>query len=159
MGTMASQITSLTIVYSTVNWGTDQRKHQSSAPLAFVWGIHRWPVNSPYKRPVTWKMFPFDDVIMIMVEIMMVNYVIYASRILSCNAMAKISAMITDMLRGQRKNQTQITRVNKRDKIRVLLTVRSVESLYNCWPHRWTQGSMFLKTWKQKTIIIATVMT
>ena len=32
--------------------------------LAFVWGIHRWPVNSPHKWPVTQKMFPFDDVIM-----------------------------------------------------------------------------------------------
>ena len=42
----------------------DQRKHQSSASLAFVRGIHRWPVNSPHKGPVTQKMFPFDDVIM-----------------------------------------------------------------------------------------------
>ena len=41
-----------------------QRKHQSSASLAFVWGIHRWPVNSPYKGPVMQKMFPFDNVIM-----------------------------------------------------------------------------------------------
>ena len=41
MGAMASQITSLTIVYSTIYWGADQRKHQSSATLAFVWGIHR----------------------------------------------------------------------------------------------------------------------
>ena len=64
MGTMASQITSLTIVYSTVYSGPDQRKHRSSASLAFVRGIHRWPVNSPYKWPVTRKMFPFDDVIM-----------------------------------------------------------------------------------------------
>ena len=40
---MASQITSLTIVYSTVSSGADQGKHQSSASLAFVWGIHRWP--------------------------------------------------------------------------------------------------------------------
>ena len=39
-------------------------KHQSSASLAFVLGIHRWPVNSPHKGPVTRKMFPFDDVIM-----------------------------------------------------------------------------------------------
>ena len=39
-------------------------KHQSSASLAFVRGIHRWPVNSPHKGPVTRKMFPFDDVIM-----------------------------------------------------------------------------------------------
>ena len=64
MSTMASQITSLSIVYSTVNSGTDQRKHQSSASLAFVRGIHRWPVDSPHKGPVTRKMFPFDNVIM-----------------------------------------------------------------------------------------------
>ena len=64
MGAMASQITSLTIVYSTVHSGTDQRKHQSSASLAFVCGIHRRPVNSPHKWSVTRKMFPFDDVIM-----------------------------------------------------------------------------------------------
>ena len=64
MSTMASQITSLTIVYSTLYSGTDQRKYQSSASLAFVLGIHRWPVNSPHKGLVTQKMFPFDDVIM-----------------------------------------------------------------------------------------------
>ena len=63
MGAMASQTTSLTIVYSTVYSGADQRKHHSSASLAFVRGIHRWPVNSPHKWPVTRKMFPFDDVI------------------------------------------------------------------------------------------------
>ena len=65
MTTMASQITSLTIVYSIVYSGTDQRKHQSSASLAFVRGIHWGPVNSPHKGPVTRKMFPFDDVITI----------------------------------------------------------------------------------------------
>ena len=64
MGAMASQITSLTIAYSTVYSDADQRKHQSSASLAFVREIHRWPVNSPRKWPVTRKMFPFDDVIM-----------------------------------------------------------------------------------------------
>ena len=65
MGTIASQITSLTIVYSTVYSGADQRKHHGSASLAFVRGIHRRPVNSPHKWPVTRKMFPFDDVIMV----------------------------------------------------------------------------------------------
>ena len=65
MSAMASQITSLTIVYSTIYSGADQRKHQSSTSLAFVWGIHRWPVNSPHKRSVKQKMFPFDDVIML----------------------------------------------------------------------------------------------
>ena len=64
MGEMSSQITSLTIVYSNVYSGVDQSKHQSSASLAFVWGIHRGPVNSPHKWSVTRKMFPFDDVIM-----------------------------------------------------------------------------------------------
>ena len=64
MDAMASQITSLTIVYSTVCSSADQRKHQSSASLAFVRGIHRWPVNSPHKWPVKRKMLPFDDVIM-----------------------------------------------------------------------------------------------
>ena len=60
MGRMASQITGLTFVYSTVNSGADQRKRQSSASLAFVRGSHRWPVNSPHKWPSTRKMFPFD---------------------------------------------------------------------------------------------------
>ena len=64
MGAMASQITILTIVYSTVYSNADQRKHQSSASLAFVRGIHRGPVNSPHKWSVTRKIFPFDDVIM-----------------------------------------------------------------------------------------------
>ena len=54
MGAIASQIASLTIVYSTVYSDADQRKHQSSASLAFVRG---WPV--------TRKMFPFDDVIIL----------------------------------------------------------------------------------------------
>ena len=61
MSAIASQITSLTIVYPTVYSGADQIKHQNSSSLAFVRGIHRWPVNSP---PVTRKMLPFDDVIM-----------------------------------------------------------------------------------------------
>ena len=65
MSAMASQITSLTIVYSSVYSGADQRKHQSSASLAFVRGIHQWPVNSPHKRPVSRQMFPFDDAIML----------------------------------------------------------------------------------------------
>ena len=64
MGKIASQITSLTIVYSTVYSGTDQRKHERCALLAFVRGIHQWPVNSPHKGPEMWKMFAFDDIIM-----------------------------------------------------------------------------------------------
>ena len=64
IGTMASQLTSLIIAFSAVYSDADQRKHQSSASLAFVRKIHRWPMNSPHKWPLTRKMFPFDDVIM-----------------------------------------------------------------------------------------------
>ena len=63
MGAIAFQITSLTIVYSIIYSDADQRKHQSSASLVFVRGIHLGPVNSPHKWPVTRKMLPFDDVI------------------------------------------------------------------------------------------------
>ena len=63
MAAVASEITSLTIVYSTVYSDAGQR-HNLSASLAFVRGIHRGPVNSPPKWPVTRKMFSFDDVIM-----------------------------------------------------------------------------------------------
>ena len=65
MGAIATQISSLTVVYSTVYSDADQGKHQSSASLAFVWGIQRGPMNSQHKWSVTPKLFPFDDVIMI----------------------------------------------------------------------------------------------
>ena len=65
MGAIASQSISFTIVYSTIYSDVDQRKQPSSALLAFVRGIHRGPLNSPYKWSVTRKMFPFDDVTMI----------------------------------------------------------------------------------------------
>ena len=64
MSVMASQITSVSIVCTTFVSRADQRKHQRVASLAFVRGIHRPPVNCPHKRPVTRKIFPFDDVIM-----------------------------------------------------------------------------------------------
>ena len=70
MGAMASQITSLAIVYSTVYLGAEQRKHQSSASLAFVRGFYRRLANSPDKWPVTRKKFPSDDVIMERLQIM-----------------------------------------------------------------------------------------
>ena len=57
MATIASQIPCLTIVYSIIYSDADQRKHQSSASLAFVRGIHRF-------RNLTRIFFPFDDVIM-----------------------------------------------------------------------------------------------
>ena len=54
------------IVCSAVCSGGDKGKHQSSASLAFVRGIHRSSVDSPHKGPVTRKMYPFDDVIVIL---------------------------------------------------------------------------------------------
>ena len=81
MGAVASQITNLTIVYLTVYSDADQRKHQSSASLAFVRGIHRRPVNSPRKWPVTRKMFPFDDVIMkSMIKLVLTWYSVHIPR-------------------------------------------------------------------------------
>ena len=63
MSMMPSQFISVAIVYSTICWRTGQRKQWSSASLAFVRGIHRWPANSPHEGPVTRRMFPFDDII------------------------------------------------------------------------------------------------
>ena len=62
MSAMESKITGVSIVCSIVCSGVDQRKHQNSASLAFVMGMHRWPLVSPHKGPVTRKMFPHDDV-------------------------------------------------------------------------------------------------
>ena len=65
MSAMASQITCISTVCSVACSGAHQRKHQSSALLAYhVSGIHRWPGDSPHEGPVTRKMGPFDDVIM-----------------------------------------------------------------------------------------------
>ena len=62
MGVMASQIASLTIVQPFIQAQIKENIHY--APLAFVREMHQWPVISPHTGPVTWKMFPFDDVIM-----------------------------------------------------------------------------------------------
>ena len=64
MTAMASPITGVSMLCSIVYSGSDQRKPQNSASLAFVGVIQRWPVNSPHKGPATRKMFPFDNVIM-----------------------------------------------------------------------------------------------
>ena len=63
MSVMVSQINGVSIVSSAVCWGANQRKHQSSASLAFVRGILRWPVDFHHKGPVTRTMFSSDDVI------------------------------------------------------------------------------------------------
>ena len=83
MSTMASQITSVSIVCSPVCSGADWRKYQSSTSLAFVRGIHWSPVNSQHKGPVTQKMFPFDDVIM---EIIFPSIVLHQSPLVANEA-------------------------------------------------------------------------
>ena len=45
-------------------FGRRSKKTSNLRVTGLWWGIHRGPVNSPHKGPVTWKMFPFDDVIM-----------------------------------------------------------------------------------------------
>ena len=64
MDAIASQITSLTIVYSTFHSGADQSKHQSSASLAFVWGIQPGTGEFPAQMASNAENVPFDDVIM-----------------------------------------------------------------------------------------------
>ena len=67
MGTVATQITSqpASRLFSQP-FIQAQIKENTKVPRnwPFVRGIHRWPVNSPHKGPVTRKLFPFDDVIM-----------------------------------------------------------------------------------------------
>ena len=55
----------ISIICSIVCSYADQGKHQSSASLAFKRGMHRWPVNSPHKGPVTQKCFhsmPYHEI-------------------------------------------------------------------------------------------------
>ena len=94
MTTVASQITSLTIVYSTVYSGAYQRKHQSSASLAFVRGIHRRPVNSPHKWPVTRKTFPFDYVIIKFIILLVFQCYLTSQRLIICNLWYQFSCYL-----------------------------------------------------------------
>ena len=63
MGTMASQPASSLFTQPFIRVQIKETL-KSTASLAAVRGIHRGPVNSPHKWPVTRKMFPFDDVVM-----------------------------------------------------------------------------------------------
>ena len=88
MSTLASQIASLTIVNSII--------YLSSASLALVRGIHRWAVNSPHKGPVTRKMFPFDDVFMMLIVLFnwmqfksKYNYFVWNGSICKCQKVSK----------------------------------------------------------------------
>ena len=99
MSSMASQMTGVSILCSTVCSGAHHRKHQSSTLLAFVRGIHRWIVDCPHKGPVTRKMFPYDDVIREYwgnLEYMMASLYGHAFRILSlCVWDQPVTAVVT----------------------------------------------------------------
>ena len=68
MTTMASQITSLTVVNSTVLFRHRSKKTSKLRVTGLCAGNSSGPVNSPHKGPVTRKMFPFDDVIMFILK-------------------------------------------------------------------------------------------
>ena len=117
MTTMAAQITTLTVVYSIVYSDANQRKHQSSASLAFVRGIHRWTVNSPHKLTVTRKMFPFDDVIMtytmaiscfgIMTQMSVSTDYVHTIKYFWCGLLTQKCAMIISSIINCRHSQTR----------------------------------------------------
>ena len=120
MSAMASRIISLAIVYSTVYSGADQRKYQSSASLAFVRGIHRWPVNFPHKGPATRKMFPFDDAI----RGLSVSYMIYTAIVLIVLLRLNYSALFRLRLRLRQclfSINTVIIHKRRRDNIKVFI--------------------------------------
>ena len=70
--------------------------------LAFVMGIHRWPVNSPHKGPVTRKMFPFDDVI--------ISEVIWHSRENNFTAKVQPTLLYNDFENHTHKNYSHFSR-------------------------------------------------
>ena len=98
MSAMVSQITSLKIVYSTVYSDVNLRKHQSSESLAFVRGIHRRPVNSPHKGPVTRKMYPFDDVIIHKNRPVVVKCDVRLCNIKICSAATRLAYFYNDFI-------------------------------------------------------------
>ena len=118
MSTIASHITGVLIVYSTFVMvqiiHADQRKHQSSASLGFVKGIHRCPVNSPHKGPVTRKLFPSEDVIIILFHLLLVVSVDYSCRcigirlsvLVRCNILNNVTHALTALMtKSQNTNE------------------------------------------------------
>ena len=136
MCAMASQITSFTIVYSTIYLSAEQRKYQSSESLAFVRGIHRGPVNSPHKGPVTRKMLPFDDAIMTNLQ----AYILAKMQILASNNLPKCKfwQVITPLLLWQQNKvipDTGIPIIKIGGHYNVNLYIGKIASLY--WNSTW----------------------
>ena len=115
MNAIASQIICISVVCSTVCSGADEIKHQSSASVPFVRGIPQWPVDSPHKGPVTRKMFPIDDVVMVNAQFWLVtrhqlmvcwHFVITSYRslythasVLFCPLCSRLCAYMMDLLK------------------------------------------------------------
>ena len=124
---MASHLTSHTIDYLTVCPGADERKHQSSASLVFVWGIRRWPANSPHKGPVTWKTFPFDDVIMIAIYEGLLYYRI-------CPRLSKLAICNFGSSNGLASNRGQVVTWTNDDLVHwIICTSPGLDKLH--WNH------------------------
>ena len=73
--------------------GVDQRKHQSSASPGLCAG-NLWPVNFPHKGPVTRKMFPFDDVIMVHRPVSIELNSAISSQVTRCTALLCITTYL-----------------------------------------------------------------
>ena len=122
MGVTASQITHVSIVYSTVCSNADQRKHQTSASLAFG-RIHRWPVNSPHNGPVTRKMFPFDDVIMFCVLFQWTfhdNPIQWSTEAPICQYRRRVNWIPQDWYQFTRPSAFQLSHIIWRTKLRTV---------------------------------------
>ena len=133
MSVIAFLITRVAIVYSIVCSGVDQRKHQSSASLAFVRGIHRWPVNSPHKGPVTRKMFPCDDVIMIQTEVWSMGLAVGISGSFTC-FMYTPQAQVIERAKMCVRSSTYIWLVNWCKRKQSFVTHENLYSNYHLIP-------------------------
>ena len=131
MSAVVSPITGVSILCSTVCSGADQRKHQSSAPLAFVRGIHRSPVDSPHKGPVTLIRFPFDDVIMLFQYSMSQLLITIGNCTISCTtSYNSITTPTAAFLSGSRNIQVQ-------DECKLLVPFHDDDITWKRSPHYW----------------------
>ena len=147
MSAMAPQITGVTIIYPIVCSGTDERKHQSFASLAFVRGVHLWPMNWPHKTPVTRKRFPFVDVIMIC---QIVGYHIRGKWLIHDPKHHKDNK--SQNLEHDTYNQTAASQTIIPPK---LVTWNTIECRYTAtkyYPHRWDgSGRTQIRFWYHKS--------
>ena len=144
MSAMASLITGVSFVYSTVCPSPDQRKHQRSAWLAFVRVLTLWPVNSPHKGPVARKIFQFVDVIMVIqCRICRIEKVDDVTVVIQCR-ICRIEKVPSNLVIACHTVQ----RLHRSDKLQVFDTQRNNPKLiFLCFlgeSKRATMGSYFI---------------